>query len=122
MIQKLETIGIKNTLQLFPIILTPEKRKDLAEKQDIEINDILDLTKLTDIARLKWVGPKFARLMVETGYDTVEKIAQADGDTLYQAILRTNEEKQIYKGNLGSEDITSWIENVVRDVPRVIEY
>lgn len=60
--------------------------------------------------------------MIETEYDTVEKIARANGEVLYRSMKRTNEEKNIYKGNLGQEDINSWIEIVVREVPQVIVY
>ena len=52
----------------------------------------------------------------------VEKIANADYEAFYEAIMRVNEEKKIYKGGLGLEDTKLWIEVVVPLVPRVIEY
>ena len=77
-VMKLTQIGIKNTKQLFPNVLTPQDRRVIAEQNQIQFDEILELTKLTDVARLKWVGPKFARLLIESDYDTVEKVANSN--------------------------------------------
>jgi hypothetical protein len=120
-VEKLSQLGIKHTAQLFPHVLTQKDRSEFAEENQIKHEDILELTKLTDIARTKWVGPKFARLMVESEYDTVEKIAQADHEELYDSIMRTNEEGGYYKGGLGKDDMKFWIKTV-QEVPLVIRY
>ena len=121
-VSKLEQIGIKNTFQLFPEVLTPQNRSEFALENQIEDEDLLDLTKLTDVARLKWVGPKFARLLVESDYDTVEKIANSDYEKLYLDLMRINEISNIYKGSLGMDDLKDWVNVVIQDVPRVIQY
>lgn len=121
-VRKLRQIGIENTEQLFPYVLTLQARSEFAEQNQIEYEDILELTKLTDVARIKWVGPKFARLLVESEYDTVEKIADSNYEELYLALIRVNEETRIYKGKFGIEDMKSWVNIVVQDVPRVIQY
>lgn len=121
-IDKLDQIGIKNTKQLFPYVLTRKDRRVFAERNQIEYEDILEFTKLTDVARLKWVGPKFARLLIESEYDTVEKIANSDYEELYLALVQVNEEKGIYKGKFGKEDLKQWVNVVVQDVPQVIQY
>ena len=119
---KLTQIGIKNTKQLFPNVLTPQDRRLIAEQIQIQFDEILELTKLTDVARLKWVGPKFARLLIESDYDTVEKVANSNYEELYQALVRTNERSNIYKGKFGMEDLKSWVNVAVQDVPQVIKY
>lgn len=121
-IQKLDRIGIKHTRQLFPYILTPKDRSEFAEGNQIDYADMLELTKLTDVARLKYVGPKFARLLIETEYNTVEKVANSDYEDLYLDLMRVNEEKGIYKGKFGEEDMEIWVKVVVQDVPHVIQY
>lgn len=121
-IQKLDRIGIKQTKQLFPHVLTREDRCAFAEENQIADDDLLELTRLTDIARLKWVGPKFARLLIESPYDTVEKIANSDYEALYLALAEVNEKKEIYKGNIGEEDLKNWVNVVVQDVQQVIQY
>ncbi len=121
-LEKLEQAGIKNTKQIFPFILTPERRKALAEEQQIEPADLLELTKLTDVGRLKWVGPKFARLLIESEYDTVEKIAGADFEELFNNLVHVNEAKAIYKGKFGKADLKMWVNVVVQETPQVIQY
>ena len=119
---KLAQIGIKNTKQLFPNVLTRDERRQFSKENMIEDADILELTKLTDVARLKWVGPKFARLLIKSDYDTVERIANSNYEELYQALVRTNEQSNIYKGKFGLEDMKLWVNGPVQDVPQVIQY
>ncbi|MFO7687833.1 MAG: DUF4332 domain-containing protein [Desulfobacterales bacterium] len=121
-VRKLHQIGIENTEQLFPYVLTQKARRELAAQNQIGYEDILELTKLTDVARIKWVGPKFARLLIESEYDTVEKIANSNYEELYLALVRVNEKTGIYKGKFGIEDMKSWVNIVVQDVPQVIQY
>ncbi len=121
-ILKLEKVGIKNTKQLFARVITEEDRIVLAEQNQIEDAAILELTKLTDLARMKWVGPKFARLLVESDYDTVAKVINSDYEELYQNLVLTNEETGVYKGKFGIEDMKSWVTVVIQDVPQVIQY
>jgi hypothetical protein len=119
---KLEGQGITNTLQLFPSILTPESRAELAAQRQITPEQIFELTQLTDLVRLKWVGPKFARLLQQSSFNTVEKVAKADYRQLYHELMRVNENKDIYKGLFGIEDMEKWVKIYVQDVPVVIQY
>jgi hypothetical protein len=121
-VQKLHQIGIQNTKQLFPHILTRKDRREFSKQHLINYEDILELTRLADIARLKWVGPKFAKLLIESEYDTVEKVAKSDYAELYHAITLVNEEKDIYKGMIGINDMKLWVNVYVQDVPLVIQY
>jgi hypothetical protein len=120
-IGKLQAIGIKNTEQLFPYVLTPQNRDELAQRTQIAVEDIMELTRLTDVARAKWVGPKFARLLIESAYNTVRKIAQSNAEELYFDLVRVNKERGIYQGKFGAEDMRQWIDSV-QDVPQVIQY
>ena len=117
---KLEEIDIKNTVHLFPRVLTEEDREKLAQDTGTKAEDIIELTSLTDFARAKWVGPIFARLLVESGYGSIEELAGSNYLDVHDAIIRTNDRLGIYRGNLGLEDIKLWMENVVPDIPRVI--
>jgi hypothetical protein len=121
-VRKLRDIGIKNTAHLFPHVLTRKLRSTFAKQHQVGDEDLLELTKLTDVARIKWVGPKFARLLIASEYDTVEKIARSNYQELHDALVRVNEQLGIYKGNFGIEDLKSWVNIVVQEVPQVIEY
>jgi hypothetical protein len=120
-VHKLQQLGIKNTEHLFPCVLTPRARSEFAKQNQLADEDILELTRLTDVVRTKWVGPKFARLLIESGYDTVEKIANSNYEELLLALIRANEEHGIYKGKFGIEDMGLWVKTV-QNVPQVIQY
>ena len=54
LILKLEGIGIKNTLQLFDKILTPQSRKELSSLTGIREREILRLANVSSIDRWAW--------------------------------------------------------------------
>jgi len=118
---KLEKIGIKDTVKLFDHILTPENRKKLAAKTNIPEAEILEMTKLTDLSRIKWVGATFARMLYNVGIDTVEKASKADYVELHQKINHINREKNFYKGQIGLHDIKLFVD-AAKKVSLEIEY
>ncbi len=109
-ILKLESVGIKNTLQLFDKILTPQSRKDLSSQTGISEREILRLAKLSDLCRIRWVNHTFAYVLLEVGYDTAEKVADAEHQELYEKVKKLNEERQIYKGHIGVNDMKRCVE------------
>jgi hypothetical protein len=119
--QRLAQRGIKNTAQLFPLVLTVADRQALAQEIQVTVEDILDLTCLTDVARTKWVGPKFARLLVASGYGSLAKISSAEPESFYQTIQQANQDGTHYQGGLGPDDLKAWI-LTVQDVPQLIEH
>jgi hypothetical protein len=107
---KLNTVGIKNTLQLYPEIVTAKKRSELAERTGIDTQDIMTLTKLTDLSRIRWVNHTFASVLLEAGYDTAKKVAHADYHDLYDTIRHLNTKRALYKGNIGAHDMKLCVE------------
>ena len=118
---KLENLGLKNTLQLFDEILTPQSRNELSSQAEISEREILKLAKLTDLSRIRWVNHTFAYVLLEAGYDTAEKVADADYRALYEKVKKLNKEREIYKGHIGVHDMKLCVE-AARDVPLEIEY
>lgn len=121
MILKLEEIGITNTLKLYDKVLTPQKRKELAQALGIPKSEILQLTKLTDLSRIKWVNHTFANVLYLAGFDMLEKVASADYHNLYEKVKKLNEQQHLYKGHIGLNDMKRCIE-AAKDVPQEIEY
>jgi hypothetical protein len=117
----LESLGIKNTLQLFAKILTRKSRKELSDQIGIGQIEILRLAKLTDLSRIRWVNHTFAYVLLEAGYDSAEKVADADYRELYEKVKKLNEEREIYKGHIGQHDMKLCVE-AARDVSFEIEY
>lgn len=120
-IGKLERIGIKNTVKLYELVLNTKSRRELAYSSGIQEDELLELTKLTDLSRIKWVGVTFARMLYDLGLDTAKKASQTDPDVLHQQINQLNKEKRIYKGQIGLNDIRIFVE-AAKEVPLEIEY
>ncbi|MEL7609440.1 MAG: DUF4332 domain-containing protein [Bacillota bacterium] len=119
--QKLAKAGIKTTLDLYDRIITPQERNRLADELGISIEKALLLAKLTDICRLRYVNQTFAYLLVMLGYDTVELIQKADYRILHKKLLELNEEKNIFKGKIGLNDM-AFLVNEARNATLDVEY
>ncbi|PKP37159.1 MAG: hypothetical protein CVT98_06475 [Bacteroidetes bacterium HGW-Bacteroidetes-15] len=117
----LEKIGIKDTYKLYDRVLNKESRKELAEITGLTIHTILELTKLADLSRIKWVGATFARMLYDLGVDTVEKASKADPVNLHDQINKYNKENGLYKGHIGLNDIKIFVD-AAKEVPIEIEY
>ena len=74
-IQKLEAKGIKNADQMLAAGSTRQQRRQLAEAAGVPESAILELVKLSDLARLPGVKGIRARLYYDAGVDSVEKMA-----------------------------------------------
>ena len=104
-IAKLEEAGIADSRQMFENAATGEQRRALGRRTGIPEDRLLEMAKLSDVSRIKWVGVNFARVLVDSGYDTAEKIAGADPLELYAAIISANQKKNYYKGKIGKNDM-----------------
>jgi tRNA U55 pseudouridine synthase TruB len=120
-VMRLEKIGIKNTENLYKKVISETNRQHLAEATGINQNVILELTKLADLSRIKWVGVTFARMLYEIGIDTVSKASNADPEKLHVSINQYNKEKSIYKGQIGLNDMKIFV-NAAKDLDLDIEY
>jgi hypothetical protein len=71
----------------------------------------MKLTKLTDLSRIKWVNHTFAYVLLEAGYDTAEKVANADSQKMYEIIKQLNKERENYNAHIGERDMKMCIES-----------
>ncbi len=120
-IQKLADLKIKTTKDLFPFITTKKDREKLSKKTGINAKKILELTKLTDVARIKYVGANFARVLVSSPFNTLQKVSQTDPQELMKEVNAINEKKEYYKGKIGVKDMNVCIVSA-KAVPIAIEY
>ncbi len=120
-VEKLKLKKIKNTYHLFNLVITKEDRYALAEKTGIDYDEIMEFTRFTDLSRIKWVGPIFAKLLILTGYDSVEKVTKANAEVLYKELENMNEEKKYYRGRFGLNDVRLLVK-ISKDVPLDIIY
>ncbi len=120
-VEKLEKVGIKNTLHLYDHILTEESRAGLAQQTGINKKEMLKLTKLCDLSRIKWVNHTFAYVLYEAGYDTAKKVTKADYTELYEEIKALNAARKLYPAHIGLNDMRRLIEGA-KMVALEVEY
>ena len=70
--------GIKTFDDMLKTANTPEKRLRLHEKTDIPMDALLEITKISDIARAGYLRTKLSRLLYNAGVDSIEKLASWD--------------------------------------------
>ncbi|HNV81580.1 MAG: DUF4332 domain-containing protein [Tenuifilaceae bacterium] len=120
-IRKLEAIRIVNTEKLYEKIIKKADRIELAKSTGIDIQEILNLTKLTDLSRIKWVGATYAQMLYDLGVDTVEKVSKSDPIDLHARINQMIKENNIFKGAIGLNDVKILVETA-NELPLDIEY
>lgn len=120
-IDKLAKIDIINTEILYDKVLTRISRQQLADSTGIDYTVILELTKLTDLSRIKWVGVTYAQMLYDLGVDTVEKVSKSDPIDLHARINQRIKEHNIFKGGIGINDVKILVETA-NELPLEIEY
>ena len=120
-IGSLEKIGVTNTEKLYDKAIKKSDRQKLAASIGIKYQDILELAKLADLSRIKWVGATYAQMLCDLGVDTVEKVSESDPIDLHARINQRIKEKNIFKGAIGLNDVKILIESA-GELPFEIEY
>ncbi len=106
----LQRHGIRNTKQLYAVVMNGRERRKLFEEPGLDKNELLPLLKQTDLTRIQWVNSTFARVLYEAGYDTVGKVQKADAKTLYKRVVELNKAENLYSGKIGLKDMAICIE------------
>ncbi len=121
-VQALSKSKIATTKDLFCHIIDQEHRKAFCKELGLSSEEVLWLARIVDVSRIKWVGPKLAGLIVSTKFNTVEKLAKADPMDVFHALNEAKESAPIYSGPLGVDDVDSWVLQVIRKTPLVIQF
>jgi len=100
---KLNRAGIKDTRQLYETASSGVER--LAGEVELQKGDLLEFIALSDLSRIQWVSPVFARVLVAAGFSSAASVAAADSEVLYEAIIKANDRARFYKGKVGIRDI-----------------
>lgn len=108
----LEEMGIKTTLQLYDKVASKTDRNNLKNEWGVDDLELLILAKLCDVSRLRYVNPAFATLLVNSNYDTVEKIKNADFNEVYEDLILVNGNKKFYKGRINLKDMEFLINDI----------
>jgi hypothetical protein len=86
-VQKLAAEGIVNVKQMIEAGKTPALREAVTNKTGIPLESILEFVKLSDLARIPGIKSIRARLYLDAGVDTLEKMASSDPEELREMLL-----------------------------------
>jgi hypothetical protein len=120
-VKKLGSIKIRTAKQLLEKGRTPTERVELADQSGVPLDYILELVKLSNLARIGGLKRKRARLIYDAGFDTFDKIADLDAEDLTKRISdyikKTN-----FKGRGASLSEARYTISMAKFLQRIVEY
>jgi Domain of unknown function (DUF4332) len=119
-IATLEKRGIKRTEQMLIAGRTKAQRMTLSNETNIPEDIILELVKLSDLARLPGVKGIRARLYHDAGVDSVEKMANWDPEALRTMVTEYVERTGFEGIPPLPKEVSSTIANA-RKLPKMVE-
>ncbi len=92
LVSELKSKGIRDAHQLLKVSRTQEERRRLALELNVPYEDLLNLVKMADLSRMFAVKAVRSRLYLESGYDTLDKLAGLEPMDLHNAMVEFVEE------------------------------
>ena len=120
-VEKLEAAGVKHSKHLFERGRTKDARETLSANTGVPMERLLELVKLSDLARVLGVGAANARLLYEAGADTIESLSRCDPEELSRAAHAVNREQRITKAVPSLKDIAHYVA-MAGELDKAIEY
>ena len=118
---KLREAGISTTEALLKKGATPSGRRSIAQQSDISDALILEWVNHVDLFRIKGIGEEYSDLLESAGVDTVPELAQRNPNNLYQALVETNQAKELVRRLPTQTQVSDWVAQA-KKLPRVIQY
>jgi predicted flap endonuclease-1-like 5' DNA nuclease len=116
---QLRAAGIRSIGALLEAGATPMGRADLEERSGIGHALILEWVNLADLMRVKGVGEEYSDLLEEAGVDTVKELRNRVPENLYEAIVRTNETKELVRRLPTLGMVRDWVQQAKMLPPKV---
>ena len=120
-IQALATEGIENVDQMLRAGRTARDRESLAAQTGVPRGAILELVKLSDLARIPGLKGIRARLYCDAGVDTVERLAQWEPEAL-RLMLEDFVERIGFGGIAPVPKEVAFTVTTAQRLPRVVDY
>jgi hypothetical protein len=119
-VDKLAAIGIRNVKDMLLAGQTHKATQELAARTGIPAEAILELVKLSDLARITGVKSIRARLCYDAGVDTLEKMARWEPEKL-RAMLIDFVEKTRFQGIAPLPKEAEFTAEA-KKLPKIVEY
>jgi len=117
----LERIGICNTTQLITAGKTHDSRLTLSGETGIPSDVIEELVKLADLCRISDIKGMRVRLLFDTGFDTIEKIAIQDPVEMRVQIIMINQREKFAARHPTLTETKFWVAQA-KKLPKLVEY
>jgi hypothetical protein len=109
-IAQLEQHGIRDTAALYEAASSAKRKTKLVDSTGVDVAILEALARLADLTRIQWVNPTAARMLVAATYDSASKVAAADAEDLYEALIRVNAGDRFFKGKIGLRDVKRFVQ------------
>ena len=86
-VRELADFGIRDVSQMLDAASTKKKREELSKKTGVPLDSILEIVKLSDLARVPGIKGVRARLYFDAGIDTLDKLADFDSRELRKLLV-----------------------------------
>ena len=116
---QLRAAGIATVEALLAAGATPAGRQGLEEKSGIGHALILEWVNLADLMRIKGIGEEYSDLLEEAGVDTVKELRNRVPENLYEALVRTNEAKNLVRRLPTLGMVRDWVQQAKVLPPKV---
>jgi hypothetical protein len=120
-VQALKAEGIVTVEQMLDAGKTREDREELAKKTGVPPNSIMELVKLSNLARIIGLKKKRARLFYDAGLDTLDKIAEMDSEEMRQMLIEFVD-RTGFDGSASTPTEAAFTVRLAKYLPRIVEY
>jgi hypothetical protein len=120
-LEAIKAVGITKVKQLLDAGATPDLRFALSQKTKVPLDAIDELVKLSDLCRISDIKGVRTRLLFDTGFDTIEKIAVQDSEEMQAQIRKINERENITTRHPTLIETKFWVEQA-KNISKLIEY
>jgi predicted flap endonuclease-1-like 5' DNA nuclease len=118
---KLQEAGIKTVAALLDRGKTPRGRKDLAADTGIDAKLILKWVNMSDLFRVKGIGPEYSELLEKAGVDTVKELRNRVPENLHAKLeeANTSSGRPLVRALPSLKAVQSWIQEAKQMEPMV---
>ncbi|MCA9989727.1 MAG: DUF4332 domain-containing protein [Anaerolineales bacterium] len=120
-VEKLAAVGIRDVTQMLAAGRTQSERAALSEQSGVAGDAILTLVKLSDLARIPGVKGIRARLYLDAGVDTLEKLATWEPEALRE-MLAGFVERTGFEGIVPLPAEMRYAVAQARKLPKIVAY
>jgi predicted flap endonuclease-1-like 5' DNA nuclease len=109
---KFQEAGIKTVADLLERGKTPKGRKDLAAATGLDEKLILKWVNMSDLFRVKGIGPEYSELLEKAGVDTVKELKHRVPENLHAKLeeVNTSSPRPLVRALPSLKAVQSWIE------------